>query len=407
MKIAKLIFIFSFIVIYSVEILLFLFNPFEQKAMIDIKNTRIELAKKNNKDFDLRTPEEVYVDTKKINANLKPNFLYAKPFSVLKVFKDAKQKKAIIPFRGPINSQSLSCAEDLKYKLINNDKYGFKNNNNDYVKKINSILLGDSYAEGICEKSNNDIAGHLRKNKITTINLGITGTGPLISLAVLKEFGNKLKPQNVIYLYFEGNDLDDLNWEKKDNNLMRYLNKEYTVDYVDKINQIKLFLDEAALESEIIINSQVSNKRVSEIIEKKRTELFKEHLKDILELSNLKNIIKFNLFKKQNKAYDLELFYSIIERMNFETNQLNAKYIFVYVPTWSRYFTKYTKEISKTNLKDEILENIKNRNITTVDLTEFFDNSNDIKKYFPLGFVGHYNSIGYKKIAEIISKNVN
>ena len=211
----------------------------------------------------------------------------------------------------------------------------------------------------------------------------------------------------MIYLYFEGNDLDDLNWEKKDNNLMRYLNKEYTVDYVDKINQIKLFLDEAALESEIIINSQVSNKRVSEIIEKKRTELFKEHLKDILELSNLKNIIKFNLFKKQNKAYDLELFYSIIERMKFETNELNAKYIFVYVPTWSRYFTKYTKEISRTNLKDEILENIKNRNITTVDLTEFFDNSNDIKKYFPLGFVGHYNSIGYKKIAEIISKNVN
>ena len=65
MKIAKLILIFSFIVIYSVEILLFLFNPFEQKALIDIKNTRIELAKKNNKDFDLRTPEEVYVDTKK------------------------------------------------------------------------------------------------------------------------------------------------------------------------------------------------------------------------------------------------------------------------------------------------------------------------------------------------------
>ena len=61
----------------------------------------------------------------------------------------------------------------------------------------------------------------------------------------------------------------------------------------------------------------------------------------------------------------------------------------------------------KKNFENNGFAYIKNRNITTVDLTEFFDNSNDVKKYFPLGFVGHYNSIGYKKIAETISKNIN
>ena len=166
-------------------------------------------------------------------------------------------------------------------------------------------------------------------------------------------------------------------------------------------------MDAAALESEAIINSQVSNEIVSKIVEKKKSDFFKEHLKDILELNNLKNIIKFTVIKKQKKDYDLDLFYSVIEKMNSETSSWNGKYTFVYVPTWSRYFTKHTKEISRINLKNEIIKNIKDQNINTIDLTEFFDNSNDVKKYFPLGFLGHYNSEGYKKIAEIISNNLN
>ena len=274
MRLVKIILIYFFIITYSVEILLFLFSPNEQKAMIDIKNTRVELAKKKNIDFDLRTPEEAFVETKKINKNLKPKFLYAKPFTVFNTFKKAKQNNSIIPFRGPINNQSLSCAEDLKYRLVNNDKFGFKNSNEVYEKKINSFLLGDSYAEGLCETTKNDIAGHLQKIKNNTVNFGITGTGPLVSLAVLKEFGKNFKPQNVIYLYFEGNDLDDLNWEKKDMNLMNYLKEKYSNDYILKIDQIKLFLDAAALESEAIINSQVSNEIVSKIVEKKKIRFF-------------------------------------------------------------------------------------------------------------------------------------
>ena len=224
MKLAKLLLIYFFIITYSVETLLFLFSTEEQKSMVDIKNTRITLAKKDNKKYDLRTPEEVFFHYKNNNSNVNPTFYYSSLFSSFKVFKDAKSKNSIIPFRGPINSQSISCAEDLNYRLIENDKYGFKNFNSVYKKEINSVILGDSYAEGLCVDNENDIAGNLNKNKISTINLGVTGSGPLTSLAVLKEYGNLFKPKNSVYLYFEGNDLDDLNWEKQDNNLIKYLN---------------------------------------------------------------------------------------------------------------------------------------------------------------------------------------
>ena len=174
MRILKLFAIYFFIVIYSLELLLFLFISDEQKNMVDIKNTRVKIATKKKLNIDLRSPEKVYTELKRKNKNIKPVFLYANHFSSFEVFQEAKKNNLIIPFRGPINSQTISCAEDLKYKIIKNDQYGFKNSNDIYKKKINAILLGDSYAEGLCEKSENDIAGNLIKNNINTINLGVT-----------------------------------------------------------------------------------------------------------------------------------------------------------------------------------------------------------------------------------------
>ena len=84
------------------------------------------------------------------------------------------------------------------------------------------MLLGDSYAEGFCVKGSEDIAGNLNKNGFITVNYGVAGTGPLISLAIMREFGDLIKPKNFIYLYFEGNDLERLNWEKKDKNLIKH-----------------------------------------------------------------------------------------------------------------------------------------------------------------------------------------
>ncbi len=406
MKLIKLLPIYFFIITYSVEILLFSFSSDEQKSMVDIKNTRISLAKKDNKKYDLRTPEEVFFHFKNNNTNINPTFYYSSLFSSFKVFKEAKLMNSIIPFRGPINSQSISCAEDLNYRLIENDKYGFKNFNSIYKKEINSIILGDSYAEGLCVNNENDIAGNLNKSKISTINLGVTGSGPLVSLAVLKEYGNLFKPKNSIYLYFEGNDLDDLNWEKEDTNLIGYLNDKHKVNYINNYKDIKIFLEKAAEESENIARARIKIKGYTKTIKKKKLDLFKEHLKDIAELNNLRNIIKFSILKKHNKKYDLNLFYQTIEIMNLETKKWKGNYIFVYIPTWSRYFTTHTKEASKQKLKSEILKKIKSKGIKTIDLTEFFDSTENIKQFFPLGYLGHYNKKGYAKIAEIISKEL-
>ena len=76
--------------------------------MVDIKNTRIKLAKEKQINFDIRSPEQAYLDFKNENEKVKPNFLFAKHFSNLTTFKNAKKKKNIIPFRGPLTSLTVS-----------------------------------------------------------------------------------------------------------------------------------------------------------------------------------------------------------------------------------------------------------------------------------------------------------
>ena len=48
--------------------------------------------------------------------------------------------KNLIPLRGPINKKTLSCRESGIRKIINNDKYGFKNINSIYQKKNKSVV---------------------------------------------------------------------------------------------------------------------------------------------------------------------------------------------------------------------------------------------------------------------------
>ena len=52
------------------------------------------------------------------------------------------------------------------------------------------------------------------------------------------------------------------------------------------------------------------------------------------------------------------------------------------------------------------MNNLEKNDITIIDLTTFFDQENDLTQYFPLGYAGHYNKKGYKKISNILISKI-
>ena len=395
--------LYLIVIIYSVEILLFLFSFDIQKSLVNIKGKRIEIAKKNNLTFDPRESEVVFFEKRKKIQDLSVPFYYSLLFSNSKVFKEAKKKNIFIPFRGPINKKTLSCAEDLNYRIIENDKYGFKNSNLIYNEKIDAILLGGSHAEGFCYTSENDIAGNLIKENINTLNLGVATAGPLVSLAVLKEFGPIYKPKNVVYLYYESNNLEILEWEKKDKDLTKYLEKKYTNNYTERIDEINKFLQ--LIEKETIEKVRVKAEQ-PEVINVNAVDVYIENAQDILELNILRNKFK-NFFLTKKNVYDLSSFYEVINEMQDTTNRFDGKFTFVYIPSWDRFFNNASNLYSVINLRETIIENLKNKNIETIDLTNFFNESENLSNYYPLGYVGHFNEKGYRKIAEVIKERIS
>ena len=127
-----------------------------------------------------------------------------------------KNEIDLYPLAGVSNVKTVFCKEGPEFSIYQSDRYGFNNPDNQWNKKIDHVLVGDSFAQGACVNEGEDIASRLRTlSGESVLNLGMAGNGPLIELASLKEYVSDINVKNILWVYFERNDLDDLKKKKK------------------------------------------------------------------------------------------------------------------------------------------------------------------------------------------------
>ena len=317
----------------------------------------------------------------------------------------------LIPFRGPINKKRLSCNEDGTRRVVSHDINGFKNPNSIYEEKIRVFLIGDSFTEGECQYAGNDVAGFLRNEfGINSANYGIGGAGPLLSLATFIEYGTHFKPDFVIYLYYEGNDMEELN-RHKETFLINYLD-DFKQNLIDRNDEVKEFLtDYENIAYKFIeeINVVVDDYNKFDAMEeeiKKSTEHKKiEIVKDFFELQQVKNIFLVeSFFNQNNNTIDKELFTRVLKKMKSETAGWNGKFAVAYLPDWNRFNQKYS--LVKFFHKKKIESIIKSLNISYIDIVQDFEKEEDPINFYPFGLFGHYTAEGYRLVAESIFKNI-
>lgn len=420
-KMIKIFFKFSFIVflnfvfiIYSLEILTSIFIM--DRQVIQNHNEMLQEAKKN-KELDTRGDFEAFIEERK-KFDLHPVFRQNQNFFhddnlndyfqnfILQSFNDKKK----IPFRGPFNKFSLGSNEEGVREIITNDKYGYVNFNEVYDKNIDILIIGDSMAEGLPFDNNDNISGVInKKTNFNSINLGIGGSGPLTSLGVLKEYGKYFKPKNIIYLFFEGNDLADL-LREKDTFLVNYVNNNFNQDLFNSTAELELFYkDYENLFNKILPKllqkeNELKNKPIMMIDNKVN---FKEKLKDILELQSLKKIMipkDYYLYKKE--MIDYKLFEKILLQMNSETRRWNGKFYFVYLPDWNRYNMNFS--LSHYLLKKKIMKINEKNKFNFIDIDREFKKRNyDNINIFNNSLYGHYTKKGFEIISDVIIEKIN
>ncbi len=374
--------------IYLIELMLNITNHLEPKK------DRSTIAQELGVKFDNRSKIELIEDLKKSNINAVPTF-FPSQISNTNGFTDY-QNATIYPLGGMSNRTTVYNNESGEYLIYKSDRFGFNNPNNEWdTSQLKWLLVGDSFVHGSAVNPKNNIAGQLRSiTGESVINIGMGGNGPLIELASLKEYGEKLKPKRVLWIYYEGNDLDDLLREEKNDLLKQYM--------IDNFSQ-KLLEKQQHIDKKI--NEFILNQRIKGDIRAKMNELGDKT--KWLQLNLVKQMIKkYGNSSEFDSTYKKSIvkFSKIISLAKSRVESWGGQLYFVYLPEFYRYKDQVNHNSFKK--KSEIKKLIKNLNIQFIDIDkEVFRKESNPKSLFPFEIHGHYNARGYNKVAKTIIHN--
>jgi hypothetical protein len=194
-------------------------------------------------------------------------------------------------------------------------------------------------------------------------------------------------------MYYEGNDLKDLEDTKNSKILNEYIsNKDFT-------QNLKLRQTEIDQTNRLEIQNLLSyhNER------SKRS--LKYSILRFIRLDKTKSFI-VKLFNPQinpnTKIEDetFKRFYNILKISKNYTNLMGAEFYLIYL---SDYSSLLNNEIENKFNKKKVLEILQNLNIAYIDISEeVINNDIDPLTLFPFGLPGHYSENGYRQISKII-----
>jgi len=336
---------------------------------------------KTGKNYDTRTKLQVYKDIKKardITVTLFP-----------KIYLNDKNL-TLMPLSGASKSETINCNENGYYSIFKSDRFGFNNPDEEWEnKEIDYLIIGDSYAFGSCVNRPNDIASVLRKlSKKSVLNLSYPGNGPLIEYATLREYaGRNIK--NILWLYFESNDNNDLYNELTSSILRKYIDdRDFTQDLKTRQNEVdKLVKSKLKLTESIALEEKRQNEEKDKFISK---------LLRYIKLYNTR-------FKLINQFYPKDELTEVLKQAKELSEEIGSNLYIVYIPGYARYqryLYNFDSEMNKT-----FASIVKKLNINLIDINkEVFQNEKNPLELFPFKLPGHYNVDGYQKVAETIFK---
>jgi len=399
------------------EILISIF--FKKVDIVELnRNIRENRAKlileKFNQKVDTRSKIEIQKDLKKKGIDVA---LLVTPFRMLPeegipYYENDNliSKDKILPLSGISNKLYVGGSESGDYKFYKSDRYGFNNLDNDWDRDDVILIIGDSFAHGDYLNFEENFTGNLRRFfRKGVLSLAQPNNGPLLELATLKEYGKNLDTQTIIWMYYEGNDLTEFIEEKKSKILIKYLSKNFSQNLIFKQKKIEnsyeiyiskkieqYGLDDNTNHREILSMRDSSNNAFISTIKLQRLREF------LFSLSTE----KIKNFSHKNTT---SLFREVLKEAKRISDEKNATFYFVYLPSSTRYLENYNDNLKKKKYyRKEILKIVKELNINLIDIYEeiFRDHKNPLA-FFHFEMHSHYNKNAVEEISYEIYNNVS
>ncbi len=381
---------------------------FPQDANVQVAAERMKTVRKTHQKFDVRTRLEVVNDMRAEGINAYPDVfpmvLFAPSAGTTIRSVLTSKDEEFLPVGGMSTTTTVFCNESGEYVVYESDEHGFHNPRGTWEKKpIEILALGDSYTHGVCVSSDQGFVAVVRSQHPHTMNLGVNSHGPLTSLATLKEYGPTLKPKLVLWFYYEGNDLRDLDgWEKNSPLLMKYLTSSFSQRLFERQDEIdrslRSYLETAMLKA-------ASSASLEQLLKL-------HHLRNAIQLLYTRHSteqgfpVELMDFLRHTGApadpADLRLFEEILAEAQATAKTWEGRVVFVYLPTWERY--RMPELASKD--RDNVLGIARRLNLHVVDIHTVFSAHPDPLSLFPFRRYAHYNEAGHRLVGEEVLRQL-
>jgi hypothetical protein len=298
----------------------------------------------------------------------------------------------LLPLSGVSNVLTVVKNETGVYPLYRSDRYGFNNDDAAYDRPVEVVIVGDSFAQGRSVARGVDPAGALRAAGIPAITTGMAGSGPLLELAALGEYAAPHRPAWVVWLYFAGNDLFNLEYEElRVEALHRYLEDGFSQHLIERQEEVDAFwiprMDEE-LEHELAgIEARSLRERLAASRFWQTTHL---------QRTMLGGITPVVLYHERPIA---EATFGELERVICagarRARQWGGRLLFVYLPS-------YEALLGEVPHRERVLGAASRCADTVLDLETVLLAEADPETLFPYRFSAHYNERGYALVTRAL-----
>jgi hypothetical protein len=313
--------------------------------------------------------------------------------------------REVMPLAGPSNIATLLCNENGQWVHVLADQNGFSNPRSAWDSPVLDLaILGDSYAHGYCVPPEASFAGLLRRSFGRTLNLGMAGHGPLLTLATLTHHLPPYRPRVVLWFYYEGNDLENLQAERHSPVLVKYLDEGFEQPLLRRQSEI----DEAILEL-------VEARPTEQELPRRRWQDGMRHAAHFAKLSSLR--YRLGLISPTTPAeIDLEtanyhVFRDVLQTAKSRVESWGGRMIVVYLPDWNRFapgprLLRSISRRSQDTARNRVLAIMADAGIEAIDLVPVFEGHPDPLSLFPFREPGHYTEAGHRVVAEAVRQRL-
>jgi len=367
----------------------------------------LSLQKRYGRPIDIRNPREVIQDLRRRGVDAVP--IVTASNQLLGAQADGSLKSSIsiggrevLPLGGVSRRVTLLCNESGQWVDYRSDRHGFNNPDEVWQSRIEIAALGDSFTHGYCVPSGSAYMDLIRRRYPATLNLGIAGDGPLLMLATLNEYVVNAAPRFVLWFYYEGNDLTDLQRERKSPLLKNYLREGFGQPDLARQDDIDraIIADIPRLDA---VDSEHDRRAMqaslsSGLVSFAKLTAIRDRLVPFAQTDpEAKNAVAD--FESDN----LDAFRAILVRADRTVAGWHGRLLFIYLPEW----TRYTQYSSWGKAKREtVLRLVRSLGIEVVDIDPVFRTHRDPLSLFPFRAVGHYTEEGHRLVADEVIRRL-